>query len=128
MSLNIDAIVDDARKLRGLLEQTNRFGSFEQQIMSQLFALNQNEETLTNWLTNVEAPLTMFRDAQIADQARIAELEAELAELKAMPAPDQSAPEEVIDLPRSAVAEITGRGKQPSPIRENLENDKPAAG
>ncbi len=124
MHPNIDAILSDTRKLRTLLEQTNRFGPFEQQIMSQLFALNANEETLTNWLTNVEAPLTVFRDAQIADQARIAELEAELAALKTARAtvPVPSAPEEVIDVVGRPVDDITGY-KRPSPIREDMENN-----
>jgi hypothetical protein len=110
MQPGITAILNDTKTLLRQLEQTNRVSPFERQVISQLFACEQNEQTLTNWLANVAAPLEALRDAAVADKARIAELEAELARLEAVPI--------LMPSPRP-VDDITGH-QRPAPIREDV--------
>lgn len=77
MSDIIDNVLRDAQQLRAKLSQSNRLGSFERQLLSQLFVMNDNESVMEQWLTAMEAPLREARDELLKARDRITELEAE---------------------------------------------------
>lgn len=113
----LEDIAQDTVKLREAYKQNNRFGSFEQQLMSQLLAFDKSEQMTATWLENVEGLLTASAAEMAQKDERIAALEAENAELKAAAAPVLTMlPDEVSD----PVDEIAGHKRPPIHAVDNV--------